>query len=146
MLHTSRVDVADEQQRRAWRRAWIIPLAAMSVAGAAATALRDAGVSPPQVMSVCFFVGAMGGAGWQVLNRRDFVDRFFGWSLMLAVVMLLIALPGVESSAGGGAGAFQVSWWGWSSPRAGCGSRPAPRGTQHRSAERANPSFLTSFA
>ncbi|WP_459981104.1 hypothetical protein [Nocardioides sp. AN3] len=100
------MDVADEQQRRAWRRAWIIPLAAMSVAGAAATALRDAGVSPPQVMSVCFFVGAMGGAGWQVLNRRDFVDRFFGWSLMLAVVMLLIALPGVESSAGGGAGAL----------------------------------------
>lgn len=94
--HTSRVSSAYEVPRRQWRSAWVVALAAISVAGMSVTPLRNAGLSSVQLESTCFFVGVLGGIGWQGLNRQDFVDRFLGWSALLVFAMLLALLPGTE--------------------------------------------------
>ena len=70
------------------------------VSGSVAPALSRLDLAPIQVVSISFFIGALGGIGWQVCNRRDFVDRFLGWAVAGAFVMLVAVLPSGEFDGG----------------------------------------------
>lgn len=89
--------------------AFVIPFVVQATAGAFGPDLVHAGLRSGLVMSLCFYAGLLAGIAWQVFNRRDFVDRFLGWALLLAVVMILPALPGVHRASGVEA----IGSWSW---------------------------------
>lgn len=82
------------------RHAWLVPSAAVSTAGTFGPDLIHVGWHPALVIALGFYLGVLGGVGWQILNRRDFVDRFVGFALLLFVVMLLplFGSPSAETS------------------------------------------------
>jgi hypothetical protein len=94
---TTRLATPGERVSRAHRFAWLTAAAAVLVAGNVAPVLVDAGWRLALVGGLSFYLGLVAGCAWQVLNRREFVDRFFNWSLILAIIMLLSLL-----SSGGG--------------------------------------------
>lgn len=94
-----------EGRLRHRERAWLLPFGGLALSSLIATPLSDHGLSATQITSITFFVGVLSGIGWQVQNRRDFVDRFLGWAVMGALVMLLAASPNAEFDSSGGAAA-----------------------------------------
>lgn len=101
--------------------AWMFPLAAVGLASSIAPALTDAGWKPDFAIATSLLVGTAGGAVWQLLHRREFVDRFLPFALFFSFCMLLPlfapdnivfsrpegtwALPGVVN------GVVLSEWW-----------------------------------
>jgi hypothetical protein len=57
-------------------------------------------------MALSFYLGVLGGAAWQSLNRCDFIDRFVGWAALLAVLMLLPLFASGSAEPNGAQGAW----------------------------------------
>jgi uncharacterized membrane protein YjjP (DUF1212 family) len=54
----------------------------------------DVGASTDVRLSIGFFAGLIAGILWQCLNRRDVVDRFLGFAVLMTLAMLVVLLPG----------------------------------------------------
>jgi hypothetical protein len=92
----SAVSTADTAAERSW--AWVVALTALTIASALADFMVDHGVRTNQIFAATFFVGVGGGVAWQRLNPRDLLDRFFGFALLGAALMAVVAIPGVEGN------------------------------------------------
>lgn len=79
--------------------AWMLAAAAVVVGGGTGTWLAGAGVRAGVAMTLSFYLGVAGGIAWQVLNRRDLVDRLLWWAVFISAVMLLPALPGGDNAS-----------------------------------------------
>lgn len=104
----SQVTESGTETRKHHRQAWLVASAAVATAQTFAPDLIHAGLHPPLVMALSFYLGVIGGVVWQGLDRRDFVDRFGGWALLLVAVMLLplLASGSAEVSRAEGAWSF----------------------------------------
>lgn len=87
---SSPVIESTSETRKHHRHAWLVPSAAVTTAETFGPNLIHAGWHPGVVIALGFHLGVLGGVAWQVLNRRDFVDRFVGFALLLLAVMLLL--------------------------------------------------------
>lgn len=96
------------QTRQQHRSAWLVATAAVVTAQTFAPDLVRAGLQPPLVLALSFYLGVLGGLAWQGLNRVDFVDRFVGWAVLLAVVMLVPLLASGSAHVDGAEGAWSV--------------------------------------
>jgi hypothetical protein len=77
------------------RLAWLVPVAALVLAVVFGPSLESAGWPDTRVAALELLIGIGAGYLWQRLNRRDFVSRFFPWSLLVVVGVALAALwPG----------------------------------------------------
>lgn len=72
---------------RSW--AWVVPLVAIGMASSVALALLDAGWKPAFTIAISALLGTAGGAAWQLLYRREFVDRFLPLAVFFTFCMLL---------------------------------------------------------
>jgi hypothetical protein len=111
-LREAIIDMASQvtgaETRKNHRYAWLVAAAAVSAAQTFAPDLLRAGLHSPLVIALSFYVGVLGGLGWQRLNRVDLVDRFLGWALLSVVVMLfpLLALGNADFRGEDGAWSF----------------------------------------
>jgi hypothetical protein len=96
------------ETRKKHRYAWLVAAASVATAQTFAPDLIHAGLHPPPVIALSFYLGVLGGFGWQRLNRVDLVDRFLGWALFSVVVMLfpLLAPGSAEFRGEAGAGSL----------------------------------------
>jgi 4-hydroxybenzoate polyprenyltransferase len=100
--------VIGTQTRKQHRYAWLVAAAAVSIAEIFAPDLNHAGLHSPLVIALSFYLGVLGGLAWQRLNRVDLVDRFVGWAMLLAAVMLLPLLASGSVEFGGEDGAWSL--------------------------------------
>lgn len=74
--------------RKVLSSAWIVPLAAVGTASSIGPALADAHRTPDFAIAISLLLGTAGGAAWQVLHRREFVDRFLPFALFFSFCMI----------------------------------------------------------
>jgi hypothetical protein len=121
-LRTPATDAeAPAAPRQVYSWAWMLPLASVGLAPSIAPALISAGWESAFAIAISVLLGTAGGVAWQLLHRREFVDRFVPFALFFTFIMLLPlfapdntefsreegawALPGVLN------GVVLAEWW-----------------------------------